>query len=96
MWIIRFFMVFVGLALLYMVVTQQSVPMEFGSVNSRSYSLWEHPVGFMIVFIALCAFEWALIRVHAQMAKEEDPKTKRKRKRRKQKGKPQTDRRDLS
>jgi hypothetical protein len=60
MWFIRLFVWAVGLALLYMLLTQQTPPMLVHG-EQRVYSLVHHPIRFVLTFAMFAVFEWFLI-----------------------------------
>lgn len=80
MWFVRFFLILMGAGIVYMVLTQETIPIHTTGRMSFSYSLWSDPVRFSVYFAAFAVFEWFLFRVHAGMAQEERAKRNRSRK----------------
>jgi hypothetical protein len=81
MWFVRFFIALIGLGIIYMVFTQETIPLSSRGRMSFSYNLWDDPVRFAVYFAVFCFFEWFLIKVHAGMMEEErNPKMKKKKK----------------
>jgi len=82
MWFIKSFIVLIGLGLIYMIFTQVTIPM--GSPGHyRTWSLWDHPVRFIVSITVIIIIEWFLIQVYSKAKEEENTKKKkRKRKRR--------------
>jgi len=72
MWFIRLFVWAVGLALLYMLLTQQTPPMLVHG-EQRVYSLVHHPIRFVLTFAMFAVFEWLLIITLRQGAGKQAP-----------------------
>ena len=69
-WFVRIFIVMVGLGIIYMVFTQETIPVYSRGHMLFKYSLWNEPVRFIVYFVAFSVFEWFLVRVHAVMTGE--------------------------
>ena len=71
MWLIRLFVWAVGFALLYMLLTQQTLPMLVHR-EQRIYSLAHHPVRFVLSFAMFAVFEGFLIVTLRQRGRKPD------------------------
>lgn len=74
-----FWVLCIGSALLYMLVTLKSVPFSIFSGNYEVYSLMHEPVGYLIAVSCLAYFEWFLIRVLLHLDDESNSHKKGKR-----------------
>jgi hypothetical protein len=76
MWFIRFFIIAIGLALIKMIVTQETIPIRpYEGGLSSTYVLWDHPVAFILYFTAFAVFEWYLVKTYLGMKKEDNSPT---------------------
>ena len=68
-----------------MIFTQETIPMGRPG-HYRTWSLWDHPVRFIVSFTVVAILEWFLVQVYSK-AKEEDTSKKKRKKKGKNKGK---------